>query len=332
MKTRTAEEVMTRARNAKRGALTYRRGTPGALIVLALLATAPASPGQQNGRAPWPRRVLVTNDNGIEDRATRALARALARVADTYLVASADDRSGFSNLLTVTRTGEFRVERREVGGGVHAWAIHGTPADAVVFALTGPMRDSLPDLIVSGINGGSNVADDWLGSGTIGAVRTGSYFGVPGIAVSGVDDDDSTAVRVVVDWVVRLVQSPMVRALRAPQYLTVSLPELAPSRIGDPVVVRRARGIVSAVAKRQASGGAEQGEVWKVTLETHPERAGPDTDVAAVAAGRIAIVPMRVDEYDDMLARKICDGSAAPLPRWSASEGDSKEGGVKCTP
>jgi 5'-nucleotidase len=194
------------------------------------------------------------------------------------------------------------------------------------------MRDSLPDLIVSGINGGSNLADDWPGSGTIGAVRTGSYFGVPGIAVSGVDDDDSTAVRRVVDWVVRLVQSPTARALRAPQYLTVSLPELAPSHIGDPVVVHRARGVVSAVAKRQAGGGADPGEVWKVTLEAHPERAGPDTDVAAVAAGRIAIVPMRVDEYDNVLARKICDESAAPLPRWNSEEGDSKGAGVNCAP
>lgn len=323
---------MTRTRNGKPGALTHRRGALGALMAIALFAAAPASPGQQNGRAPWPRRVLVINDNGMDDRATLALARALADVADTYLVASAEDRSGFSNLLTVTRTGEFRVERRDVGEGVHAWAIHGTPADAVVFALTGPMRDSLPDLIVSGINGGSNLADDCLGSGMIGAVRTGSYFGVPGVAVSGVDDDDSTAVRVVVDWVVRLVQSPMVRALRAPQYLTVSFPELAPSRIGDPVVVRRARAIVSAVAKRQPGGGADRGEVWKVTLETHPERAGPDTDVAAVAAGHIAIVPMKVDEYDHMLARKICDESVAPLPRWTASEGDTTGGGVNCAP
>jgi 5'-nucleotidase len=324
---------MTHTTDAKfRAYARWRRSLPtlGAPFVAVLLASAAA--GQQSSSTAWPHRVLVTNDNGIDDLATRALARTLARVADTYLVASADDRSGYSNLLTVTRTGEFHVERRDVGEGVRAWAIDGTPADAVVFALTGPLRDSLPDLIISGINGGSNLADDWLGSGTIGAVRTGSYFGIPGVAVSGVDDDDSLAVNEVVEWVVRLVHSPIVRGLRAPQYLTVSLPELPPSRIRNPVIVHRARGIASVVAKKEPNGNSGREEVWKVTLENHPERAGPDTDVAAVAAGHIAIVPMNVDEFDAALARRLCEGRSAQIPSWTSTEADSVAGNATCAP
>lgn len=265
---------------------------------------------------PWPRRVLVTNDNGIDDRVTLALAVALGRITDTYLVASVDDRSGYSNLLTVSRTGEFRVQRRDVGAGVQAWAIHGTPADAVIFALSGPMRDDPPDIVISGINGGSNLADDWFGSGTIGAVRTGAYFGVPGIAISGVEDDDTSSVNAVVAWVVELVRSELVRRLQAPQYLTVSLPELPPDRIKGPRVVRRALGLVSAVATPDSLSRTDSLEIWKVRLESHPESATPETDVAAVAAGHIAIVPMRVNEYDGALAEKLGGELAGSIPPW----------------
>ena len=155
----------------------------------------------------WPQRVLITNDNGIEDVATQALARGFARSADVVLVASNEDRSGTSNLMTFTRTGRFVVERRDIGEGVRAWALDGYPADCVVFAVAGPMADALPDLVVSGINGGANMADEWFGSGTIGAARTAAFLGIPAIAVSGVEDDDPDAVTAVVDWVLRLSRS-----------------------------------------------------------------------------------------------------------------------------
>ncbi|HET7552116.1 MAG TPA: 5'/3'-nucleotidase SurE [Gemmatimonadaceae bacterium] len=289
------------------------------IAVAALTASGSVAAAQSSSDTlgqPWPRCVLVTNDNGIDDRATLALAVALGRIADTYLVASVEDRSGYSNLLTVTQTGTFGVQRRNVGAGVRAWAIHGTPADAVIFALSGPMRDDPPDLVISGINGGSNLADDWFGSGTIGAVRTGAYFGVPGIAISGVEDDDSTSVNAVVAWVVELARSELARKLEAPQYLTVSLPELPPDRIKGPRIVRRARGLVTAVATPDSLSGTDSLEIWEVRLETHPDSAAPETDVAAVAAGHIAIVPIRVDEYDGVLAEKLSGELAGSAPPW----------------
>jgi 5'-nucleotidase len=158
------------------------------------------------------------------------------------LVASSEDRSGTSNLMTFTRTGRFVVERRDVGEGVRAWALDGYPADCVVFALAGPLADSPPDLVVSGINGGANLADDWFGSGTIGAARTAAYLGVPAIAVSGIDDDDPDALEAAVDWVLRLARSGVMREVTPPSYLTISLPVGPPSEITGIEVVDRARG------------------------------------------------------------------------------------------
>jgi 5'-nucleotidase len=117
--------------------------------------------------------VLITNDNGIEDVKIVELARAFSEIAETYVVAPLEDRSGSTHYLTVTQRGSFRVERRQIGKGIHAYAVDGFPADCVVLALTGIMKDSPPDLVISGINGGPNLGKDWLFSGTIGAARVG---------------------------------------------------------------------------------------------------------------------------------------------------------------
>ena len=89
--------------------------------------------------------------------------------------------------MTFPSKGGLEVERREIGEGIEAFAVDGTPGDCVALALTGLMTDP-PDLVISGINGGANVGAEWLFSGTIGAARVAS-LGVPAVAVSGLDDD-----------------------------------------------------------------------------------------------------------------------------------------------
>jgi hypothetical protein len=90
----------------------------------------------------WPRRVLITNDNGIEDTKIIELARAFSRVADTYVVAPKEDCSGSSNYLTVSRRGRVTAASRDMGEGIQAYAVDGFPADCVVLALLGIMRES----------------------------------------------------------------------------------------------------------------------------------------------------------------------------------------------
>ncbi|HUO85970.1 MAG TPA: 5'/3'-nucleotidase SurE, partial [Thermoanaerobaculia bacterium] len=287
-----------------------------ALAVATSCATAPVDPPD------FPRRVLLTNDNGIDDTGLIELARACARVPgiDVIVVAAAGDRSGTSNYLGATRTGQFRVERRDLGPHIEAWALDGYPADCVIFALTGPLRERLPDVVVSGINGGQNMADDWFGSGTIGAARTAAYFGIPAVAVSGLEDDHAGAVEAATSWVVRFVQSSIVAALAAPQYLTVSLPDGTPPDISGARIVERARGLMTGSARRVGGGtDADSAQVWLLDIATHPERAAAGTDVPTVAAGYIAIVPMRVDEYDAALAARLRD-ERSRIPEWIAPE------------
>ena len=228
------------------------------IVALALALVGPSVVVAQDNA--WPQRVLVTNDNGIEDVATQALARGFARIADVVLVAASEDRSGTSNLMTFTRTGRFVVERRDIGEGVQAWALDGYPADCVVFAAAGPMADAPPDLVVSGINGGANMSDEWFGSGTIGAARTAAFLGIPAIAVSGVEDDDPDA---------------------------------------------------------QAVSGKE---VWSIAIEPRGQP-GPESDVAVVARGRIAVVPMRVGDADPELLDWLRTNNGL-LPAWQLPSRD----------
>jgi 5'-nucleotidase len=264
----------------------------------------------------WPRRVLITNDNGIDDVATLTLAREFARVANVVVVAPSEDRSGTSNLMTFTRTGRFLAARRDVYEGVRAWALDGYPADCVVFAVAGPMAGAPPDLVVSGINGGANTSDAWFGSGTIGAVRTAAFLGIPAVAVSGVDDEDPDAMAAVAEWVVRLARSGIMEQVPPPSYLTISLPVGSPSEILGVEIVDRARGIVGGTAQldsvaTQATPGKE---VWSISVEPRGVPAA-DSDVAAVERGYIAVVPMRVGDADPEVLDRLRANDDL-LPTW----------------
>ena len=106
-------------------------------LVMILLINITLLDGLDN----WPKRVLVTNDNGIDDIKIIELARAFAKIAETYVVAPMENRSGSTHFLTVTNRGLIKVERRDLGEGIHAFAVDGYPADCVLLAYAGIMRE-----------------------------------------------------------------------------------------------------------------------------------------------------------------------------------------------
>ncbi len=120
-------------------------------------------------------RVLLTNDDGIDSPALAALRDGLRTVADVTVVAPADDQSGVGR----ARSRRVTVERDD-----HGYAVDGTPADCVAYALRGLDRSF--DAVVSGCNLGPNVGDYVLGrSGTVGAAVEAGFLGTPAVAVSG---------------------------------------------------------------------------------------------------------------------------------------------------
>jgi 5'-nucleotidase len=230
-----------------------------------------------------------------------------------------EDRSGSTHYFTAMKTGTIAVERRDIGNGIQAYAVDGFPADCVLVALTGIMKETPPDLVISGINGGANLGIDWIGSGTIGAARFASFAGVPALAVSGMDDDVSGALETAVQWVVRLAQSQAVRELRAPQFLTVSIPRIPPSDIQGIRVAKRAElpgiPVFNNIPNESESGREE----WRFEgMEEREEYMLPnDSDTAFYKAGYIVIVPMRADEHDYNLLSELQEHLDA-FPEWSS--------------
>ena len=120
-------------------------------------------------------RILVSNDDGYRAPGIQALARSLSTLGEVTVVAPDRNRSGASNSLTLDDP--LRVATADSG----FYYVNGTPTDCVHLALTG-LLDFEPDLVVSGINHGSNMGDDVIYSGTVAAAMEGRHLGLPAIA------------------------------------------------------------------------------------------------------------------------------------------------------
>lgn len=270
------------------------------VLILSLLLGGARVATAQSTHGAVPPRVLITNDNGIDDPKLVTLAREFAEHAETWVVAPASDRSGYGAHVTIVREGGVAVERHDLGPGIRAFAVSGSPADAVIVALRGIMRDSLPDLVVSGINGGPNIGGGWMFSGTVGAARVAALAGFPAIAVSGLlADEMAGAKEAAAEWVVRLSTTQLVRRLRPLEFLAVSFPPRTPVDVRGARIT--GRGPLLTIPRLTRSDGH-----WAVAGSDSTALPVPHTsDVAAWRKGFIAVVPMRADEVDH-----------AKLERW----------------
>ncbi|HEX2549207.1 MAG TPA: 5'/3'-nucleotidase SurE, partial [Gammaproteobacteria bacterium] len=122
-------------------------------------------------------KILISNDDGFLAPGLATLAKNLKQIADLTVVAPDRNRSGASNSLSLVNP--LRVTLADNG----FYSVNGTPTDCVHLALTGLLKE-MPDMVVSGINEGSNLSDDVLYSGTVAAAMEGRFLGVSSVAVS----------------------------------------------------------------------------------------------------------------------------------------------------
>lgn len=128
-------------------------------------------------------KILITNDDGIDASGLRKLSASIADLGhELYVVAPTACHSAGSMRITVGSA--LRTSREEVPGATKAYRVSGTPVDCVKLALSGLDGVPRPDLVLSGVNYGVNVARDLLYSGTVGAAREAADAGLPAIAIS----------------------------------------------------------------------------------------------------------------------------------------------------
>jgi len=230
-------------------------------------------------------RILLSNDDGYFAPGLAALAEGLAPLGEVTVVAPERDRSGASNSLTLDRP--LSLSRAHNG----YFFVNGTPTDCVHMAVTG-LLDFEPDLVVSGINNGSNMGDDTLYSGTVAAATEGYLLGIPSIAVSLVGKEFAhyaTAARVARELVERLGRAPF----GAPVLLNVNVPDVPYESITGTEVTRLGR---RHKAQPVVPSKNPRGEtVYWVGPAGAAREAGPGTDFHALERGAVSITPLQVD-------------------------------------
>ncbi len=251
--------------------------------------------------------ILLANDDGYRAEGLGRLREALKDFGAITVVAPDRNRSGASNSLTL----DMPLCVQDAGDGVW-YVINGTPTDCVHLAISG-LFDTEFDMVVSGINDGSNLGDDVLYSGTVAAAIEGRFLGLPTVAISLVTDNSrnvmhfDTAARVIREIVQRILERP----LDSSMILNVNVPNRPYDELKGIEVTRLGyRHRSEPVVKSKDPRGRTIYWVGPAGLE---QDAGPGTDFHAVAAGFVSVTPLQID-----LTRH---GAIAALARWLESDG-----------
>ncbi|WP_298393286.1 5'/3'-nucleotidase SurE [Azonexus hydrophilus] len=230
-------------------------------------------------------RILLSNDDGYFAPGLAALHEALSGLGEIVVVAPEQNRSGASNSLTLDRP----LMLKQAASGFYF--VNGTPTDCVHLAVTG-MLDSLPDIIVSGINSGANMGDDTIYSGTVAAATEGYLFGIPSIAVSMTSFDGlnfATAGRVARELVERQIRNPV----SGPVLLNVNVPDIPYEALTGMEVTRLGRRHKAEPVVRMTSPRKET--VYWIGAAGTAADAGPGTDFHAIEQNRVSITPLQID-------------------------------------
>lgn len=230
-------------------------------------------------------RILLSNDDGFLAPGLNTLARVLREIAEITVVAPDRNRSGASNSLTLVNP--LRVTTTDNG----FISVNGTPTDCVHLAVTGLLTE-MPDMVVSGINEGSNLSDDVLYSGTVAAATEGRFLGLPSIAVSLAGpkcQNYETAAQIAKLLVLHLRTDPLPKDT----ILNVNVPDLPMEELhGFQVTRLGTRHIAEPTIKTVDPRGRR---IYWVGQPGPEQDAGPGTDFYAVHMGFVSITPLHLD-------------------------------------
>lgn len=244
-------------------------------------------------------RILVTNDDGVESSGLLALAHAMRGLGDVRVIAPETNQSAVGHLKTMMRP--LRIRERRLADGSPAWAIDGSPTDAVSAAFLGFFGHGF-DLVASGVNYGNNLGDDMTYSGTVSAAMEATISGCPAFAVSQALDGP-------IDWALAEVAAGVVarnileRGLDVGELLNVNVPALAPDACGGFEITRLGQRIYQdeLIERRDPRG---EPYYW-IGGQPPTGVAAPGTDVHAVQSGHISVTPIHLDLTASAILRRL---------------------------
>ena len=250
-------------------------------------------------------RILLTNDDGIHAEGLASLERIARTLSDdVWVVAPETDQSGFAHSLSLSEPLRMRqIDDRH-------FALRGTPTDCVIMGVRKLMPEP-PDLILSGVNSGSNVADDVTYSGTIAGAMEGALLGIRSIAVSQAYNVQEKQRVVPYETTEALAPGLFERLIGFPMpagtFLNVNFPNCPPDDVAGTIVTAQGKYVHGLWIEERADGRGLPYYWLRFGRQTAEMK--PGTDMAALNDRSISVTPMKLDftdyEIKDRLAKAL---------------------------
>lgn len=267
-------------------------------------------------------RILITNDDGINAKGLGALEHiAQALSDDVWVVAPEVEQSGASRALTLTRP--LRVRRLSE----RRFAVEGTPTDCVLLAVQHLIKDGRPDLVLSGVNRGQNLAEDVTLSGTVAGAIEGMALGIPAIALSqeieALHDEERAPYETAQVHAPGLITRLLGGGWPAGVILNINFPAVAPGAVTGVEVTRQ--GFRDRVGRHVEKRTDLRGrDYYWMGFNQHRSDPASGTDLSAIYEHRISVTPLHIDlthgpsiaALQTLLAAPGPDNNAALKGAW----------------
>ncbi len=236
-------------------------------------------------------RILLTNDDGIHAEGLAVLERIARTLSDdVWVVAPEADQSGFAHSLSISEP----LRMRKVGE--RHYSVRGTPTDCVIMGVKNILSDP-PDLILSGVNSGANIADDVTYSGTVAGAMEGALIGIRSIAISQsyhfFDDARVVPWHTVEELAPALLEKLIATDLPRGVFLNVNFPNCEPGDVKGVEVTAQGK-YVHGLWIDERKDGRNFPYYW-MRFSKQQEPPVPGTDIHALAHDRVSITPLQLD-------------------------------------
>ena len=235
--------------------------------------------------------ILVSNDDGYDARGLEALIEIVRPYGDVVAVAPVEGRSGMSHAISIKHP--IRLHKLKEEEGFTLYSCSGTPVDAVKIALD-QILDRKPDLLVSGINHGSNASISIIYSGTLGAALEGCINQIPSIGFSVLDHSRNADFTLPKMHAKRIVENVLERGLPDGVGLNVNFPVISPEEFKGFMVCKQTSGVWKEEFDKRLDP-QKQEYYWLTGYFRNHEPDASNTDEWALKNNYASVVPVKVD-------------------------------------
>jgi 5'-nucleotidase len=249
------------------------------------------------------QRILVTNDDGIDAPGLVSAVRIAKQFCDdVWVFAPSEEKSGASHSISLAHPMRL-IER-----GEKEFAITGSPADCVMVATRAMLKEKLPDLVISGVNFGQNIAEDVTYSGTVAGAKEGTVMGIRSIALSQAlnlaahPEDMMPRFEVSEKYAAEVIAKTLELEWPSGMLMNINFPDIDLDKDCDVRVTAQGRRDKMMLALEERRDPRNKPYFW-YNFTRQLSTATPGTDIEAIMQGHISVTPLQMNHtHDDMKA------------------------------